>query len=105
MEDTEMLWKPKAYLNEVWVTQEQVMSEREKKSNTLSLKMHSGFQNNLEGSILSSDKQHWRIDEWIMAYRMAVYNQKVMDLPGNKWSFERLEKRLGILMHSLQTYQ
>lgn len=46
------------------------MSEREKKSNTLCLKMHSDFQNNLEGSILSSDKQCWRINECIMA--MAV---------------------------------
>lgn len=81
------------------------MSEREKKSNTLCLKMHSGFQNNLEGSILSTDKHCWRIDECIMAYSTAVYNQKVMDLLGNKWSFERLEKRMGILMHSLQIYQ
>lgn len=105
MEDTEMLWKPKAYLNKAWVTQKQVMSEREKKSNTLCLKIHSGFQNNLEGSILSSDKQCWRTNKCIMAYKIAVYTQKVMDLLGNKWIFEMLEKRLGILMHSWQTYQ
>jgi len=40
-----------------------------------------------------------------MACRMAFYNQKVMDLLGNKWVFGRLEKKLGILMHSLQIYQ
>lgn len=38
------------------------MSEREKKkSNMLCLKVHSGFQNSFDGSVLSSDEQCWRI--------------------------------------------